>query len=362
MSAGVGRLLEHGVVDRGGDQPDAQPEPAVDAAHPLGVTRGEILVHRHHVHAPPVEPVQVGGQGRDEGLALTGLHLGDPAEVQRHAAHELDVEVALPEDPPGRLAHHGVGLDQQVVEGLALVEALAELDRLVGQRLVAEALHVGLEGADERHQLGQATDLLALTGLENFREHAHERPILPAPGATEPTGTDLGCVRLTWSLTPHSPAARVARRHRRHGVATAPSGAALARVASSPPAPDCRGPGGQGLPLSRTMLSDHKSPYVGRFACDWHRLSTTDPHAAQGNATGWPPRPPAGPARRSRTDAAPHCPGTDEPAEPEALPALPGVAPSSTVTSAIFHTPSTCCRLAMRRTTSAWGVLILLFT
>ena len=53
-----------------------------------------------------------------------------------------------PEHPPGRLAHDGEGLDQQVVEGLALVEALPELDRLVGERLVAQALHLGLEGAD----------------------------------------------------------------------------------------------------------------------------------------------------------------------------------------------------------------------
>src|SRR6516165_6976944 len=98
-------------------------------------------------------------------------------------------------------------------------------------------------------------------------------------------GQRWGCVRLTWSLTPHSPAARVTRRHRRPGdgvtVATAPNGATLARIASSPPAPDSRGRGGQDLPLSRTMLSDHKSPYVGRFACDWPRLSTTDPHAAR---------------------------------------------------------------------------------
>ena len=157
-------------------------------AHPLGVTRGEIVVDRHHVHPAPLEPVQVRGQGRDEGLAFAGLHLGDPAEVQGHAAHELDVEVALPEDPPGRLAHDGVGLDQQVVEGLALVQALAELDRLVRQRLVAQGLEFGLEIADGPHQFRQSTDLLALTGFENFREHAHERPILPAPGATEPTG------------------------------------------------------------------------------------------------------------------------------------------------------------------------------
>ena len=64
-------------------------------------------------------------------------------------------------------------------------------------------------------------------------------------------------------------------------LAAAPSGTTLARIASSPPAPDSRGRSGQDLPLSRTMLSDHKSPYVGRFACDWPRLSTTDPHAAR---------------------------------------------------------------------------------
>jgi methylmalonyl-CoA mutase, N-terminal domain len=33
------------------------------------------------------------------------------------------------------------------------------------------------------------------------------------------------------------------------------------------------------------MLSNHKLPYVGRFACDWPRLATTDPHAAQAQCT-----------------------------------------------------------------------------
>jgi hypothetical protein len=80
--------------------------------------------------------------------------------------------------------------------------------------------------------------------------------------------------------------------------AATPNGTVLARIASSPPAPDSRGRSGQGLPLSRTMLSDHKSPYVGRFACDWPRLSTTDPHAAHAHPT------PGGCA---------YCPGTLEP-------------------------------------------------
>jgi len=36
---------------------------------------------------------------------------------------------------------------------------------------------------------------------------------------------------------------------------------------------------GQDLHLNRTVLSNNKLlPYVGRFACDWHRLATTDPH------------------------------------------------------------------------------------
>ena len=75
---------------------------------------------------------------RHEGLALAGLHLGDPAEVQGGAAHQLDVVVALTDDPLGRLAHDREGLDQQVVEVLAVVEALAELGGLGPQRVVAE--------------------------------------------------------------------------------------------------------------------------------------------------------------------------------------------------------------------------------
>ena len=105
-----------------------------------------------------------------------------------------------------------------------------------------------------------------------------------------------------------APAARRHRRTQRHH---------LARIASSPPAPDSRGRSGQGLPLSRTMLSDHKSPYVGRFACDWPRLSTTDPHAARAHArarpalllldgSGAPTRNTAGPGRVTRAGDVPH--------------------------------------------------------
>ena len=75
----------------------------------------------------PRQGVEVDRERRDEGLALTGLHLGDPPEVEGHAPHQLGVEVALAEHPPGRLPHQGERLDEQVLEALAVVEPLAEL-------------------------------------------------------------------------------------------------------------------------------------------------------------------------------------------------------------------------------------------
>ena len=160
----------------------------MDPAHPLGVTGGQVLVHRHQVHALPAEGVEVGGQRGDEGLAFAGLHLGDPAEVQRHAAHELHVEVALAEDAPGRLPDDGEGLDEEVVEGLAVLDALLELDGLVRQGVVGERLHLGLEVVDERDELGNAPDLLPLTRLEDLREHAHGATILPVRRGANPPG------------------------------------------------------------------------------------------------------------------------------------------------------------------------------
>ncbi len=103
----------------------------------------------------------------------------------------------------------------------------------------------------------------------------------------------------------------------------------------SPSAPDSRELDGQGLLLSRTMLSNQKLPYVGRFACDWHRLATTDPHAT---------------LYQCRT---PYWPGTTEPADPEGEPALAGEAPSRTVTFEIFQVEPTSFRLTNIRSTSA---------
>ena len=90
------------------------------------------------MHALAVQGVEVGGQGRHQRLALAGLHLGDAALVQHHAADQLHVEMALAQRALGGLAHHGERLDQQVVQGLAGGQALPELVGLGAQRLVVE--------------------------------------------------------------------------------------------------------------------------------------------------------------------------------------------------------------------------------
>ena len=96
----------------------------------------------------PVRALRYDGQRRDEGLALTGLHLGDVALVQGRPAHDLHVEVALAEGPLGRLADRRERLRQQVVEALAVGQPLLEDIRLVAQLLVGELLEVVLEGID----------------------------------------------------------------------------------------------------------------------------------------------------------------------------------------------------------------------
>src|SRR5450631_509824 len=68
-------------------------------------------------------------------------------------------------------------------------------------------------------------------------------------------------------------------------AASHPGTSVRARFAPSPSRTDDRSVTGQDLLLSRTMLSNNGLPYVGRFACDWHRLATTDPQESNAQST-----------------------------------------------------------------------------
>ncbi len=73
----------------------------IERAHPLGVTLGQIVVDRHHVHSLACEGVQEHGQRRHQGLTLAGGHLRDVVRhlvavhhaVEHHAADQLHVVV-----------------------------------------------------------------------------------------------------------------------------------------------------------------------------------------------------------------------------------------------------------------------------
>ena len=130
------------------------------------------------------EPVEVRGKGRDQRLALTGLHLGDPAEVQRGAADHLDVVVTLPEHPTSGLADDGERLDEDVIKLLAIGQPLTELTGLGLQGAVAQGLRLGLERGDVGNDGLDGLQLLALTRAEDLVEDAHEGTSLPmAPEA-----------------------------------------------------------------------------------------------------------------------------------------------------------------------------------
>ena len=142
----------------------------MDAAHQLGLVLRQVVVDRDDVHALAGEGVEVRRQGRDEGLALTGLHLGDVAQVQGRPAHHLHVEVALAERPLGRLADRGERLGKQVVEALAVGQPLPEDVGLVAQLLVGELLEVVLERVDLGGDALQPLEDPALAGTHQLLE------------------------------------------------------------------------------------------------------------------------------------------------------------------------------------------------
>ena len=101
----------------------------MDGAHPIGVTGSEVIVDGDDVDPIPRKGVEVGRHGGDQRLALTGLHLRHHPPVQGHSPDHLNVEMALAQHSFGRFPNRGKGLDHEVIKGLALCEATAELDR-----------------------------------------------------------------------------------------------------------------------------------------------------------------------------------------------------------------------------------------
>ena len=139
------------VVEAVHDHAGLQPEEAVDLAHPLGVALGEIVVDGDDVDAAAGERVEIDRERRDQRLAFAGLHLGNLAFVQDHAADQLHVEMALADGALGRLAHGRERRHQDVVERLALGEFLLEGFGARAKLVVGELDQLRLERIDGVH-------------------------------------------------------------------------------------------------------------------------------------------------------------------------------------------------------------------
>ena len=151
--------------------PTRQAEELVEAAHPLRVAVGQVVVDGDDVDALAFERIQVDGQGGDQRLAFTGLHFGDFAAVQHHAADQLDVEVAHVEDAPAGFADYREGFDQQVVEGGALGEFFLEFDGLGGEIDVGECLELRFEVVDGGDDRPHGLDFALVLGAKNFGQY-----------------------------------------------------------------------------------------------------------------------------------------------------------------------------------------------
>ena len=125
--------------------PTRDAEHVVDRLHPHRVAAGEVVVDGDHVHAAAGQRVQHDGERRRQRLALAGLHLGDRAVVEHHAADHLHVEVAHPHRALARLARQREALVQQVIEALAVARAFAQRVGRLAQLGVGVVLELRLE-------------------------------------------------------------------------------------------------------------------------------------------------------------------------------------------------------------------------
>ena len=166
----VGRLALL-VVEIVLDDADGHAEEAVDLAHPLRVAAGQVVVDGDDVDALAFERIEVGGQRRDQRLALAGLHLGDLAFVEHRAADQLHVEVPHVQDAAAGLADDREGLGQAGRRGVSpLARRCAELGGLTAELCVGERLNRRLEGVDLGHDRPQAFQFAIVLGADDFGE------------------------------------------------------------------------------------------------------------------------------------------------------------------------------------------------
>ena len=139
----------------------------VELPHPLCVAFGQVVVDCDQMGAFAFEGVEIDRQGRDQGLALTCFHFGDPALVQDHSADELHVEMPHVELAAGHLPTDRESFRQNIVKGFAGSQALLEGLRFVGQGVIGQRSQLRFQGVDALDDWHQGLDFTVVLAAEN---------------------------------------------------------------------------------------------------------------------------------------------------------------------------------------------------
>ena len=119
------------------------------------------------MHALAGQRVQVNGQGGHQGLAFTGLHLGDAGAVQHDTTDDLHREVLHAQHTPAGLTADGEGLGQDIVQSFAVCQPLLQRGGHGLQFRVGLGGHFALQ---RNHLVGDGADLFQLLIGEGTEE------------------------------------------------------------------------------------------------------------------------------------------------------------------------------------------------
>ena len=182
------------------DDARAQAQEGVEFAHPGRVARGQVVVDRDHVHALAGQRIEHNSQGGDQGFAFAGLHLGDLALVQDHAADELHVVMAHAQHTARCLAHQGENFGQKAVQAFAAFLHFFFIPGDAGGEVrVVQLLHFGFQGIDTLHLGAEAAQIPFVLAAEYFFEKKAEHGCSSASHGRAVRGTGELRVRLEWT-------------------------------------------------------------------------------------------------------------------------------------------------------------------
>ena len=125
--------------------------------------------------------VEIDGKRGDKRLAFAGLHFGNLAVMQHHAANQLHIEWPEAQSALGGLAHRGESRNHKIVERLSGSKFRLEC---LGQPLeigIAQFFIFGLQRIDGGHPFAICCNLAAIIGAENFLDDVAESEHLKNP-------------------------------------------------------------------------------------------------------------------------------------------------------------------------------------